>query len=924
MNVANTGCKIASFLSKHRNIFILIFSLFAPMFFLIHYPLRGYLLVDGGDGICSISNWLFGVQGIYSGELPIWNKYIANGIPTVATGSGALINIPALLLGWLPIQWFVFFIYCIHISIAAYFMYLYLREIGCDSKAAFVVAAMLLFSIHLGGFRKSHTGIVFASSLFPVVMYFIQRNLNTEKMKYVALASGVIALAFSYTQVQHVVYIIMASGMYFIICLIKNKVKWYVLLKQLAFFAGFFFVFSAIILFPTAELVMEYSRHSNWQNPHQFQWTTASSMSPLILIYMLFPNFFDNIFANNGLIRSTGFDIEFFIGSAVLIVAIFSVKRYFRENFIIKLSVGICLITLMYMSHYYVPILRDIVYRIPVLNGFRLPSRMMFVFLFFIYTIIGIGLSKIKDEENCIRYFKFHYRFTIALIMICFVILFALIAGADIVGGHNHGKYLEDIFAFAQRAFLPICLTLLGLSAVLFFISRLSEKHFPIFIRKNFHAIILLVILLATIFQTLPFWRSTNSTIDITPDECNVIATLSDKTENGNIISSTGWHSGSSKHRNLLRNIPTIHSYVPFNNPFLHRHLTRESETPFNFTGLLAVIPNATEAIVFRNDLLSMMGVNYIISPADKEFPTHVISSTTPVFNSLNIQIPPSILGMQAYAEEVFIKPYSYYIVVVNYITFSEPVCDGYMYVAIHSKYNIYDLMLFNLNSAHMETVLFSGNIEPETESFISIVSTNLFAYVEILALNLYEVYKVESSIFYTPIFSSEHYKIFENINARDILYFSDEVRGIPDIDYIFSRPFTLNLDKISYIVNAQNQTFDLSGNNITDINFRNNSITSVVHSEYGGFLNFSQSYYPGWRVYINGQRAELEMVNALIMGVYVPPGTHEIKFSFVSMSFILGAIITCLGIVSCVIIFGVIEPRRERRKSLSINEKIS
>jgi len=96
------------------------------------------------------------------------------------------------------------------------------------------------------------------------------------------------------------------------------------------------------------------------------------------------------------------------------------------------------------------------------------------------------------------------------------------------------------------------------------------------------------------------------------------------------------------------------------------------------------------------------------------------------------------------------------------------------------------------------------------------------------------------------------------------------------------------------------------------------NSITATVETAHGGFLNFSQNYFPGWRAYINGESADVEFVNALIMGVYVYPGTHDIKFTFMSTALVNGAIITGIGIVACVAIFAI-APYIKRRRHLTI-----
>ena len=910
------------FFDKWGNKLILAIFILVPMVALIRYPVNGDLIVDGGDGLTGIINWLYAPRELYRGSFPVWNKYLENGVPTVATGSGALICIPALLLGWLPIEWFVFFIYCLHISAGAYFMYLYLLEIKCNRKASFVVAAMFLFSIHLGGGRKSHIAIVFACTFFPVVLYFIQRHLNTERYKDIAFASGAIALAFSYTQIQHAVYIITASSVYFLACLLRNKVRFVDLIKRLSVLAGLIVAFSAVVLLPTAEVLLEYGKYKT-TDPF-FDWTTGGSINPIVLITMLFPRFWSNPWANSGFIRSSGFDIEFFIGSAVFIVVVYTIKRYLRNSFQILLSLGMSLTALAYMSLYYIPILRDIVFNIPVFNSFRYPSRMAFVFLFFLYAVIALGLTKIIETDSLSQYFRFHHRFTVAVSTICLVSILIMIAGADIVGGEMHGENIEAILNFGKNSLMPVCFILLGLSAIFLVIGRVIGKNNSNDSQKKAFSATIAFICVVTIFQTIPFWLFTNATPNTHSIEDESSTAISASINNGKGLEIQTDSSSSTIfnfHKGLLRHIPTFNAYIPFNNPKLYMALTGADETPFSATGLFTGLPDAKHNLFIRNDLLSMMGIRIINDPTgyipDEGSSMFDYNTRKPIIENCVFELAPSDMETQIYSEIAEIKPYTYYLVSMNYSV--DPNEEGFARMDFASGvYNVW-FPEIPIENGEYEALVYSGDTEL-AEGMLSegiyfrVISAGLDKPLEVSSLNLYEITATDT-ITYTPLIVNEQYRIFENVNARDILYFSDQVRELRDADYIYKRSGTYqNLDRISYIVGADNRIFNIQSNTISDINFENNYITGIVSSEDGGFLNFSQSYFPGWRVYIDGKRTDLEQVNGLIMGAYVPAGTYEVKFSFVSVSFILGLVISFLSITMCIVVFGVIPRIRKVR----------
>lgn len=46
-------------------------------------------------------------------------------------------------------------------------------------------------------------------------------------------------------------------------------------------------------------------------------------------------------------------------------------------------------------------------------------------------------------------------------------------------------------------------------------------------------------------------------------------------------------------------------------------------------------------------------------------------------------------------------------------------------------------------------------------------------------------------------------------------------------------------------------------------------------------FLVFSQSYYPGWKAFIDGKEVPIYTVNAVFIGIFIPEGRHEVIFEY-------------------------------------------
>lgn len=62
---------------------------------------------------------------------------------------------------------------------------------------------------------------------------------------------------------------------------------------------------------------------------------------------------------------------------------------------------------------------------------------------------------------------------------------------------------------------------------------------------------------------------------------------------------------------------------------------------------------------------------------------------------------------------------------------------------------------------------------------------------------------------------------------------------------------------------------------------------------ENDGFLVLSDTYYPGWKAYVDGKRSEIYLTNYLVRSVYLKKGEHIVKFIYLPFAFILGVIIS-------------------------------
>jgi Bacterial membrane protein YfhO len=82
--------------------------------------------------------------------------------------------------------------------------------------------------------------------------------------------------------------------------------------------------------------------------------------------------------------------------------------------------------------------------------------------------------------------------------------------------------------------------------------------------------------------------------------------------------------------------------------------------------------------------------------------------------------------------------------------------------------------------------------------------------------------------------------------------------------------------------------------------------ITIDAEASGNNLLFVSEVYYPDWKVYIDGQAAEVHKTNYLFRGVVVPKGKHKIEFKFEPATYYLGKNIAMGGNILLAAIFGV------------------
>ena len=87
------------------------------------------------------------------------------------------------------------------------------------------------------------------------------------------------------------------------------------------------------------------------------------------------------------------------------------------------------------------------------------------------------------------------------------------------------------------------------------------------------------------------------------------------------------------------------------------------------------------------------------------------------------------------------------------------------------------------------------------------------------------------------------------------------------------------------------------------------NEVTINTKADGSSLLFLSDSYYPGWKAYVDNTQTEIFRSDFTFRSVVVPKGEHTVKFVYDPMTFKVGLILSVIGLI--LILIGVVTKGR-------------
>ncbi|OGM72870.1 hypothetical protein A3H21_03010 [Candidatus Woesebacteria bacterium RIFCSPLOWO2_12_FULL_42_8] len=309
---------------------------------------------------------------------PLWNPYILNGTPFLATLHSASLyplNVVYLLFGNID-SWNI--LVMSQTFLAAIFTYLLLKKLNLDRKACFLGAVAFAFSGYMIAWLEFATG-PHAGLWLPLLLYFLL--VLKEKKSALIPISVIVFFVFSAGDFQVPLYV---AAIYFCFSLYISRESSFLLRSVFAFIVGL--LLSAVQLLPTLELFANSIRGDDPYISDYFYGILHWEK----IVNFIWPDFFGNVVTGNYWGKFGFHEYMGFVGVVALIFVLFSLftrKQKYEKFFVMTL-----IVTLLFLFPFPTALL-PYKLKLPGLSTSS-ASRLLFVADFCLSVLAAYGLTK--------------------------------------------------------------------------------------------------------------------------------------------------------------------------------------------------------------------------------------------------------------------------------------------------------------------------------------------------------------------------------------------------------------------------------------------------------------------------------------------------------------------------------------------------
>lgn len=151
-------------------------------------------------------------------------------------------------------------------------------------------------------------------------------------------------------------------------------------------------------------------------------------------------------------------------------------------------------------------------------------------------------------------------------------------------------------------------------------------------------------------------------------------------------------------------------------------------------------------------------------------------------------------------------------------------------------------------------------------------------------------------------VFEDKSVVVLENLNSLPNAFFVLNVLSLPEDQILIKlADKNISLKTQAFVSDSPFQFTSLgdSEKEVPQVNRISNSQVSIrTSNSQDGFLVLTDTFYPGWKAYIDGNETQIFRTNFSFRGVQVPKGIHQVNFVYRPLSLPVGALLSVLSLV--------------------------
>ena len=339
-----------------------------------------------------------------AGHFPLWDPYLFGGLPFVAAMHGDIFYPTFLLRMILPTDVAMTWGFIIHVWLAGFFTYLFLRA----SRFGFFGSLFGGVAYMMGGQVASlvspgHDGKLFVSALFPLALWILLIGIRDGKRWAWGLLAFVVGLAVLSPHPQVLQYMLLASAAYGIFLLVSGKSRGEISSRDALIKVGLALcavvlglLIGAIQYLPVREYVAWSPRAgglSDYARATSYAWPPSEIFNSYL---PQFTGMLDNYWGESGIHFHSDY-----IGVVVLIVmgCAYASLRVNARRKEIWFWTGVLIVATLWALGGHTPFYRLPYALIPGTKFFRAPNSVFFVGSMAIAFLTAAGVERILDKE---------------------------------------------------------------------------------------------------------------------------------------------------------------------------------------------------------------------------------------------------------------------------------------------------------------------------------------------------------------------------------------------------------------------------------------------------------------------------------------------------------------------------------------------